>query len=394
MLHSFTTSYQDQAIIAARNDSATVEKELERRIHAGDRQALLDLYSLLQAQIARCAARYMETYRHFLPSYIEPQDLVQEASLAMYQRLDEAATKDSPAAYLTATGYRSMRYTCVEAIQEPRMTSLDAPCFDDDETPLREYISSPEPTPLTPSPTQQHAPLFEAVERLPDDQHTVVMQRVGLGDQATHTLYEIALHLGKSVGSVARLEHRAYTALYFQLKDTYPHYAEHVLASKTAGHETWQRLDQAYTNLHTQGQPITGEILAYAAGVNEDDALAFLWEREGTQRLSSRQAARQRLDQAYAHLRHQHKKITVKALMSQAGTCREATSRYLKDRKGIRYPTPEQSHQNSLRRLEQAYCTLLSQGETITVESLARHAHAGKATASKYLKAVKQERAE
>lgn len=262
------------------------EVSLVKRARAGDREAFLDLYASLQPSVFRCATRYVLTYHHRRPSYIEAHDLAQEANAAMLQCMEEASSNNSPAAFLAAVGYSTIRHTGRASLKGPLLTSLDASCFKDGKTPLRESIPSSVCQPLERS-RMQDAPLAHAVHHLPNRLRTVLERRIGWGDQPAHTMQEMALQLGKTTSAVSRLERLTCTALYFQFDGIYPQYVEHVLANRPAKRAEWQRLQQACTDLLAQGQAVTVSILSQCARVSHEAARDFFQEREGKQHLIS-----------------------------------------------------------------------------------------------------------
>lgn len=357
------------------------ETKLEQRLIAGDRQALPDLHALLQARFTPRAARLVQTYRHLLPAYLEAQDLVQEANLTVYKRLPEAMAKVFPLAYLIAVGYQTIRNRCFDAIKEPNSVSLDRPWFEGDETPLHEYLPALLSLPAHEGMNEaKYAPLHDAMAHLPEDQRSVLCALVGWYQHPSTGMRELARQLGKSTGYVLRRERLARTALYFRLKRSYPQYVEHALASQSSQMQSWQRLEQACSQMQALGRPISVQALVKATGVHHEYVMAFLQEREGTRRLPAHEEAWQRLERAYAELQAQSKKISVSALARQAGSQDETAKRYLLEREGAPRLSARQ-------RLERAYAEQQAQGQSISVGTLARCAGTSWASASKYLQA-------
>ncbi|HEY1349620.1 MAG TPA: hypothetical protein VGF67_08360 [Ktedonobacteraceae bacterium] len=112
------------------------------------------MYNLHQERLIRRAASSVQAYRQSIPWYLNAQDLAQEASLVMYRRLDEASTKDNPLAYPVGTRYAAIRCAGIQAMREPRLTSLDRPRSQDDGTLLHECV--PAPTKPLPCPEQEN----------------------------------------------------------------------------------------------------------------------------------------------------------------------------------------------------------------------------------------------
>src|SRR5258708_40286456 len=102
-------SQAETQITIAEGPQADTDMALDQRLRAGDRQTMNDLPTLLQPRLLQRAYQYVRDYRHILPAYMEALDLVQEASIVILKRLEEARTKHSTLAHLVATGYRSLR---------------------------------------------------------------------------------------------------------------------------------------------------------------------------------------------------------------------------------------------------------------------------------------------
>lgn len=374
MLSFAPAFFQDQATPADCNNSTRQEQELEQLARAGDRQALLELYTVLQKYILQRARRYMRNYRDVLPPYIEAQDLAQEACLVMYQKLDEAPTKDRPLAYLLGVGYAEIRYAWLRAMRTPRQTSLDRPRSEQDPRPLHEFIPAPPSSAVADTSDDSRASLLaEAVSRLPSDQRVVLAHRLGLDDQVTGSFQEISSWLQLPPSSLLSKERKAYATLLYQLASFFPQYTERV-----------KLLEHAYVELLAQGTSLNAPTLAQAAGVSREEAVVFLYERENApcQAYSDilHQDAWRRLEQAYNELQGQGKIVHVKALARLAGAGGKAAQRYLLEREGGPRPTVQQ-------RLEQAYNQMQAHGQMILVSELARQARTQRKQAREFLRA-------
>lgn len=425
-----TLSFSSLPAGDADQSAASREAVLNERARTGDRQALLDLYELLQERIFRRATRYVQLYRQSIPWYLDAQDLAQEANLAMYHCLDEAASKDQPIAYLLGAGYGAIRYAWVQALQESRLVSLDRPRSQDNPALLHEFI--PAPTNAGASATQDERKqelLSEMLSHLPCEQRTILAHRLGLDDQVVGTVQETAHWVQQSTGSTFRKERKAYATLLYRLAPFFPQYAERVVFLEQAyaqaceqgtslsaqrfaqamgiSHEeaivflyeregapcqtrralvqqqARQRLERAYTDLFTPGRAMAIRTLARRAGTDDRTARQYLLEHEGARRL----LVQQRLEQAYTDLLMQGQHITVSALALQAGTQRKAARTFLHKREGTHRLTPQTiAHQDAIQRLAQAFNELRSQGQPITVSELAKLAGTTRTTARKYLK--------
>jgi DNA-directed RNA polymerase specialized sigma24 family protein len=384
---------------------AEMDTALERRLLAGDPGALPELQTLLQARFSRRAASYLQRYRHLLPAYLDVQDLLQEAYLVVYKHLKEIANLDAPLSYLIASGYQAMRVFCLAAIREPQALSLDRPYTEDEERPFHEYIPSLAWYDASPNAQEvDYTALYHAIDQLPVEQRAVVIYRFGLYEEAPHSLAETARRIGKGARSqVCQLERRAYTALYFQLREVYSQYAQDVLARRPA---TRLRLVQASAQLQAQGEFLSARALRRAAGVSYEDAAAFVQEQRGTRQrapqrarqeasaynIQEHQAAWQRFDRAYAELQAAGRPITVKALVRQAngnrlsGGCCASARKYLQERGLAPLMNAVTSHQDAWQRLDQAYAELQATGQPMRVRTLSRMAGVSEPTARKYLR--------
>lgn len=360
------------------------EAALNERARTGDHQTLLEVYHLLQERLLRRAIRYVQHYRQSLPWYLDAQDLAQEASLAMYLRLDEACTKDHPIAYLVGSGYAAIRCAGVRAMCEPPLTSLDRSRAPDDATLLHECV--PAPTTPLPSLSQEHphdAPLYQALAQLPEEQQTVIQHYYGLHEHAPSHSGDIRRELGWTRSRTRYQRKKALATLALALTSLYPHSADQHTMDAHIAPEQRARLDHAYRELRAACGKAGVLALKQASHVDSMVARAYLLEQEGDRR----HADHQRLEQVYREMQETGQHITVSELARQAGTYRQMARKFLREREGTQRPTAqERTHWEAFQRLERAYRELPTQGQTITIKALAQRAEVSRPTAEKYLK--------
>ncbi|HEX7736997.1 MAG TPA: hypothetical protein VF458_19285 [Ktedonobacteraceae bacterium] len=330
-----STSGEIDETVLYRDDLSAEEKDLEQRLRAGEHQAMNDVYGLLQPRMLRRARLYIRDYRYSIPAYLEPMDLVQEANLIISKRLEEARTKAFPLAYLIGAGYRSMLFFCYSHMQESTPVSLDRPRFEDDDTPLHEHL----PTSLLSSSPYEHeneeryTPLYEAIGCLSESQRLAVVHSYGIQEHAAATISEIQHMLNWSRYRVSHQRNAGLAALALALKEDYPQYMG---ATPPTGYQLskaqYQRLDRAYETSQAQGRTISINALAREAKVGKKAASSYLWEKEGTPRLPSSMVVK-RIDQAYATLQSQKRKVTGQALSEEAGVNINTALRYLKKKR-------------------------------------------------------------
>lgn len=296
MLHSIVplngqeTSFVDHP---KRLQAVTQMQLLEQRVFTGDHQALLDVYEQLQPSILRRAHQLVRSHRALLPAYLEAQDLAQEASLVMYQRLDQAQAASSPVAYLLGTGYRVMWVHCLEAMHQPSLSSLDRPRFEDDMTPLHEYIPSSvlPASPYARSDEEAYAPLYAEIEQLPDMQRTVILHYYGIHEHAAEQGRGLRHEQGWSRYRTRGHRKNALVALAFALRDAYPHAVGETLLEAQITLAQRQRLDDAYASLQATSRFIAVARLARAAQTDNRIARAYLQERHADQGIQPAQAS-------------------------------------------------------------------------------------------------------
>jgi DNA-directed RNA polymerase specialized sigma24 family protein len=319
------------AAITQGADPTATEISLSKRARAGERQALSDLLILLQPRMIWHALSCLSTYGHALPS-LDAEDLIQEAMLVMSKRMEEARTKEDPLSYLVAAGTHAMDCLCIHTLREPQTLSLDAPRFQDDETPWHEAVpSSVLPTaPYAHEEGKAYTPLYQAIAQLPDEQRTVIEHYYGLHEHAPSNRGEIRDTLGWTKSRTTYQRKKTLAALALALKDCYPQYVgqQPLVAHIPESHR--QRLNQAYADLHTEGL-VSVKRLTRTAKVEAWMATAYLREL-GTPCLTSHQLSRQHLDQTYADLCARSQTITAKTLAQQARANVQRARTYLKEK--------------------------------------------------------------
>jgi RNA polymerase sigma factor (sigma-70 family) len=362
------------------------DRELEQRLLAGDDQTLKDLPALLQPRMLRRAYQYVREYRHILPAYLEALDLVQEASLAIWKHLEDARTKESPLGYLVAAGYQTMRNLCLSFTQEPRMIHLDQPCSPDDKTPLREYIPS-SVLPVSPYTEKedegQYAPLYDALALLPESQRSAIERIYGMEENAVSRNCEIRRELGWTESRIYYQKNRALTLLALALQEAYPQYTQPGLLA-CIPEQQWKRLEQACAELQAEGRPISARTLFARTKAPVWTIQAYLRVRQGGPPLSRHERCWQKLDQAYADLQSRGEPITPSALHRATGSRWVLIREYLKQRSD--FVNPSLTNGDIDCQLLPVYADLQARGERVTPRALSKAASVSYEAARAYLR--------
>lgn len=368
------------------------DKELDERLRSGDQQIMNKLPELLQPRLLRRAYQYIRDFRHVVPAYLEAFDLVQEASMVILKRLEEAHTKDSPLAYLVATGYQTMRYLCLSFFQEPHTTSLDRPFSEDDDTPLHEHLSTSllQSSPYEQEETDKYEALYQAVEQLPELQRIAIEHAYGLGEHAASRECEMQRDLCWSAARVRHYKHKGLISLILALHDNYPYNTQETLLTCIPDAER-KRLEQVYARLQAQSQEqqISLRRLQQEAKVRSWAASAYLQAMERESRLSREMQMRQKLDRAYAALQARGEVITRSMLQREAGVGQRIASAYLDERIGPLWRAGRFAA--TRRRLSQAYADMLAKNERVSISALSRAALVDYRTARAYLRQLAQQ---
>jgi DNA-directed RNA polymerase specialized sigma24 family protein len=387
------------------------DQTLIERARAGDLAAREEMITGLLHHVERFAARCFALLSWASPHF-DALDLVQAGSEAMLRCLDYALAAEQPFAYLLAVAYRAIRsysHTYHSLICTPAtpgtspllVESLDAPLVSldgEDTSPLADLLAALVSTP--PVDTQDYTALYQAIEALPAQRHTIVIRHHGLYDQPAEALCDLSADLYPQQGPTAAssIYRQALYTLYGQLSQVYPHYYKQTpfpsprpsyVDGLQLSPEQYQRLDQAYRWLEATGERITRARLAIEAGIKSDYAQAYLQQYRPTP-----PSASDRLDQAYAALATSGQPITYRSLMQEAQVkndglvCQylhahdaERRQRYLE-----RQQLPDREQ-----RIEQAYTVLQASGQPITVERLKHAAQVDSGFASAYLKQRRQQ---
>jgi RNA polymerase sigma factor (sigma-70 family) len=378
------------------------------RARAGDYEARAALIVEVLPNLQRIAYWYAYTYGWAYP-HLDPEDLVQDACLHLWERLDDILARDNPRAYLLGCTRHQIRWRVVGLAEHPRSLSLDAPIFDDGETPLHECIPT---SILPPSPYAQerreYQALYQALARLPQHQRLILEAHYGLGDHAPSSYEQAGQEVAEQTGNAALARpataaieaSRARASLFTALRETSSAYrdarlplSEEVIPSLPRGSLTGPqraRLDAAYTQLRAQGQPITITALLNMAHVRYHAAARYLWEREPQRWYSdswSKESLRARLDAAYAELEAEKGEVSTNALRKAARVSHEAALLYLKERQAQLKPSWEEvSEPSPGERLDTAYAELEAAGRAFGTNALARLAGVSKTTARNYLR--------
>jgi DNA-directed RNA polymerase specialized sigma24 family protein len=111
---------------------------------------------------------------------VEFEELVGTGNLTLVEKLDVALGKQNAYSYLKGIVKRTLYYYC---LRHSKVWEFDDTIFSPE--PMEEQV-------------RDYTFLYEAVDRLPENQRQVVMMHYGLKDTPKESLYELSLKASKS----------------------------------------------------------------------------------------------------------------------------------------------------------------------------------------------------
>lgn len=175
---------------------------LARARAGGDPQVQQEIVLSLQPRLYTLARRYART-----SSFLDSDDLVSCANIAILEKFQHALLKNNPYAYLYRVAQKTMlasisgRYDFVKRHSEQEripITSLDIP-LEDDGTTLADVLPQASESRSDASRQEQleriSMALYRAIEALPEKQKFVIQRSFGLGGHAPERINDISRQL-------------------------------------------------------------------------------------------------------------------------------------------------------------------------------------------------------
>jgi RNA polymerase sigma factor (sigma-70 family) len=390
------------------------ERELVEVARAGDQAARQALIERTLPYIRAVASRYASMLAHddFL-------DLVSEAVVAVIEKMDQALVRaEDPLSYLcnfakhTIFAYCRAHRSLISNVESRRMDdpfsrvgSLDAPLSDEGDLTLADQIAAPV---LIAAPPRDQSELYQALTELTPLQREVIERRYGLFERPAETMAEIAKAHGHN--DVYNTEKRAMQRLQTILVEHAPLPKKHNGPWPGQGsRELAERLEQAYTELVTEGVAVSVKKLIARSGVSQQRCSAWLKSHHPDLCSSPQSRAgeqEQKLLAASAELSGAGTPVHVKELAAVAQVSKKQASRWLKKQRvggeqaltcAESKPEPKPLTQKQLQakeqrarareeRLAQAYNRLVAEKGSFHYQLLAERAQVRSETARLWLK--------